>query len=347
MRFFAAFSVMLFHYSYLHNASRFAGISEITKYGYLGVHLFFIISGFVIFFSVQKANPIGFVISRMVRLYPAYWFCLSITFLVILFWDPVHSHNFKVYLINLTMLQGFFGIANIDGSYWSLGIEISFYLLMFFLIVFQQIKNSLFIFGCWILLTLVLTFKHIKYLHLFVVPEYSSFFIAGAVFYLIRRDQLCLNKAALITACYFLSLFHTIRPLFIEPNYNSHVSGWMCFFCVTFFYALFILLSLQKISVSNSKVYALLGDITFPLYLIHQKVGIILFDKLQNYVNQYLSLFLVIFSMLIISVFISRVIEKKASIVLRDVLLFNLMWIKKLRYSRFRKKNIIQDEVVL
>ncbi|WP_347037637.1 acyltransferase family protein [Glutamicibacter halophytocola] len=48
-------------------------LSEFTRYGQLGVRLFFLISGFVILMSLQGKNVIGFIGSRVGRLYPAYW----------------------------------------------------------------------------------------------------------------------------------------------------------------------------------------------------------------------------------------------------------------------------------
>ena len=51
----------------------FPAIANVTKYGYLGVNLFLLISGFVILVSSDGKSPRQFVISRIVRLYPTYW----------------------------------------------------------------------------------------------------------------------------------------------------------------------------------------------------------------------------------------------------------------------------------
>jgi peptidoglycan/LPS O-acetylase OafA/YrhL len=58
-------------------------LAPVAKYGYLGVDLFFMISGSVILVSTANASFKGFFVSRIVRLYPAFWACYRITFLTI------------------------------------------------------------------------------------------------------------------------------------------------------------------------------------------------------------------------------------------------------------------------
>src|SRR5438445_3272534 len=84
LRFLAAFWVMLFHYTF--RGPRDAGLpasfpflDHFTRYGYLGVHVFFILSGFVILLTAYEKNALGFALARFIRLYPAYWICVTLT----------------------------------------------------------------------------------------------------------------------------------------------------------------------------------------------------------------------------------------------------------------------------
>jgi len=82
-RFIAAFAVVLYHYLYRGYAAgnmsllRFDGVGEYFRYGYLGVDLFFIISGFVIAFSIKHLSLRKFFNSRFKRLYPIFGFVCS------------------------------------------------------------------------------------------------------------------------------------------------------------------------------------------------------------------------------------------------------------------------------
>lgn len=84
LRFAAALGVLAYHYvsSYLPDdpGSRWLEYAaHVTRYGYLGVELFFIISGFVILWSAQGKSAASFAVSRFARLYPAFWAAMLLT----------------------------------------------------------------------------------------------------------------------------------------------------------------------------------------------------------------------------------------------------------------------------
>ncbi len=119
----AATFVMFFHFT-----AGQAGIAYkwIFMGGCTGVELFFIISGFVIFLTIEKTTSYKtFLIARFARLFPAYWVCVTLTSLVIISWllftkQTIIFPNVKDYLFNLTMLQSYFHVDNIDGVYWAM-----------------------------------------------------------------------------------------------------------------------------------------------------------------------------------------------------------------------------------
>ena len=79
LRFFAALAVAFYHYAFRGYAANNLSImpypllEPIAKYGFLGVELFFMISGFVILMTAASGSLKGFIVSRIVRLYPAVW----------------------------------------------------------------------------------------------------------------------------------------------------------------------------------------------------------------------------------------------------------------------------------
>jgi peptidoglycan/LPS O-acetylase OafA/YrhL len=122
LRFLAALAVVFHHYAFRGHAADnltvlwYSALVPVAKYGYLGVDLFFMISGFVIFMTVSDGTLRHFVVSRVAKLYPAFWICCTITFVVSL---AIGGERFPVsvieYLVNMLCLGGVFGVAAIDG----------------------------------------------------------------------------------------------------------------------------------------------------------------------------------------------------------------------------------------
>lgn len=103
-------------------------LGEYFNFGRFGVVLFFFVSGFVIPYSFpNSAAPVrDFAVSRFFRLYPAYW--LSIVVLLVL--SPViEGKTFALSQVaaNVTMFQMFMGVPNIRIAYWTLAVELIFY----------------------------------------------------------------------------------------------------------------------------------------------------------------------------------------------------------------------------
>jgi peptidoglycan/LPS O-acetylase OafA/YrhL len=128
----AAIGVVLFHLTYWYDAF---GASPIhVSWGHYGVELFFVISGYVIFMTLDRTQFLAeFAVSRIARLMPAYWTGVLLTSLVAnlvpLAWDR-SPPGAALVAINLSMLQRFLMIPDIDNSYWTLAIELSFYVMM-------------------------------------------------------------------------------------------------------------------------------------------------------------------------------------------------------------------------
>src|SRR5262249_39121974 len=99
--------------------------------GHYGVELFFIISGFVILMTLEKSGNLrSFAISRITRLYPAYWCAVLFTSAVVVALTPSLAPTVPTIAANMTMLQALMRSAYVDPSYWTLTVELVFYLLM-------------------------------------------------------------------------------------------------------------------------------------------------------------------------------------------------------------------------
>lgn len=136
----AACSVVALHFSTLFDRF-FPGHERFPVHflwGGLGVQLFFMISGFVITVTTTRhPTPARFVRARAIRLYPTYWACLTLTVLITWAQNGM-TQPWKVTLLNYTMLQSFLRVRDLDGSYWSLAAEITFYALVAALLLLSR-----------------------------------------------------------------------------------------------------------------------------------------------------------------------------------------------------------------
>ena len=109
----AALSVFFYHASIYYKESIYFSF---FRFGLTGVDLFFLISGFVIFSSIQNKTRIQFIKSRFLRLYPSYWLALTLTFILIVlkYFDKgiLNLIPLNQYLVNFTLILEFFNVGN-------------------------------------------------------------------------------------------------------------------------------------------------------------------------------------------------------------------------------------------
>jgi len=324
-RFIAASAVVLYHYLYRGykggNMSllRFDEIGEYFKYGYLGVDLFFIISGFVIAFSIKHRSLPKFCYSRFKRLYPMYWICLIITFVISYFFGaPRYLVTFKQLLANFTMVQELFGQGNIDGAYWSLYVELKFYLIIaVFLIVnrFKQISLDYLVYF-WLFLSSLRLFVRPSEIydvihHLFIL-DWSAYFIAGIVFCQIFLHGPALKHFIVLPWCLYLSIDGAIgRIHWLARTFHSDFSSYIIAATIVVFYMVMLLVSCKRLQRFNSRKFIKIGMLTYPLYLIHQHIGFIIFNQLHEYINKYVLVSAVTLLMLGIAYILSDWVEPR------------------------------------
>jgi peptidoglycan/LPS O-acetylase OafA/YrhL len=84
----AVLAVVLYHYTFAYDFhfKLFSDHKFYLYHGNLAVPLFFVISGFVIFLTLEKSKrKTDFLVSRFSRLYPSYWAAMFITIIFVTF----------------------------------------------------------------------------------------------------------------------------------------------------------------------------------------------------------------------------------------------------------------------
>jgi len=277
----AAISVVLFHYTYGYdNGLKILESGKFYfRYGNLGVQLFFIISGYVIFMTLNKIEkPTDFVISRFSRLYPAYWFAILFSlFFVSVVDNPFQYHNvtFNRILINLTMFQHWFRVKDIDGAYWTLYVELTFYIIMLVLYIFKQLKNVELLSLFWLSLSCIFILFEIpygKYVSELLILKHSPLFIAGIILYRFKNIGDSLSR-------YILLLFSLLTELLIQYTVYKLITPLIIIFSI---YTFFLFLVKNKIKFNKSRILNFFGAISYSLYLIHENIGMAIIYNLRK-----------------------------------------------------------------
>ncbi len=255
-----------------------APVEAVARYGYLGVHLFFIISGFVIFMSAEGATVRSFTASRVARLYPALWVAAPLTALVA--WttaSPFFQVSMHQLLANLTLVPQWFAIEFVDGSYWSLAVELQFYLLMIAIIGLGWMPRIEALLAGWLCLTVVDLIRPIYPLQFWMDVNWAPFFGAGICCFLIRRHGTSTMRWSLLAACYLLALATLLRAA-THPDHA--VVQWqdvaVPVTVVTVFFALFVAIASDRWRGAASPLAMWAGLLTYPVYLLHQNIGYML-----------------------------------------------------------------------
>lgn len=155
----AAVMVVLFYYTTRFGV-RYGHIDNPgwgVPWGWLGVNLFFMISGFVIFMTLDHTrHPFDFILSRFSRLYPAYWFAIAITTIIVAFSNlPGKTTGPLTVFTNMLMFHGLFGVKDVDSVYWSLEVELLFYAIMLGLWIVGWLNRPFHILAAWLSLQLI------------------------------------------------------------------------------------------------------------------------------------------------------------------------------------------------
>jgi peptidoglycan/LPS O-acetylase OafA/YrhL len=267
----AAIMVVFFHFSVT------TALSAMFNLGVTGVELFFMISGFVIYMSLTKAKgSLEFIINRVSRLYPTYWACVTLTFIFICIKEytgkSADSYNPDIYdyLKNMTMFQYYVPGRDLDGVYWTLIIEMLFYIIMVLLFKVNLLKYiDLFGITTSIIMVSITSVPNCQTYarHIIsVIPLFS----AGIIFYKIflLKDKLVLRYTlVLLSLISQIYLFHFRSRLIVEITQTEYAV--MC----SIYFILFTLLVNGKLKFAVNRITLFLGKISFSLYLIHCFLG--------------------------------------------------------------------------
>jgi peptidoglycan/LPS O-acetylase OafA/YrhL len=303
VRFACALSVAAFHLTW-HNRDA----ASFMPFGWVGVQVFFVISGLVIANSADGASARQFLVSRFLRIYPAAWCAILVNFPLVLWGCAIdgtlprtaqwHGFWFGPLFYSTVLLRGPF----LATAYWTLPIEISFYILVFLLIKAHSFKRvqwlatALILWGGPYLIALALNscgLVHWAWVDIgygwknMSLMRHGPYFGLGILIWLFKEKRISKTGAAAAGLALFLG-FIEIYSRAVElvtgfaraagtaqmPTLRLVISSNIAF-CVAFA-LVFLSVRLNHLfpaNVAARNIVRFLGLTTYPFYLLHETLG--------------------------------------------------------------------------
>lgn len=319
IRYFAAFSVMLLHYTgysliFCDSATVFMRVLRYIVNFFPGVVVLFSLSGFLISASAERSHSRReFFRKRVLRMYPELWGCTFVNFIVILcLASPVNWSEITVWLCTQ-----FIGIANtpsslksfatgsLNGALWTIFTEIQLYILLGFL---APLLKKLSLTGWGIILTLAgicnlicyycsLNFDTDSFLNKLIERSflpYAIWFFTGAFLYYHINVLIRLQKYIYPLLIGYLVL--QVLPVSLPGYYTNIAVSLLC--------PVLTILTGYQLPPKRLPV-----DLSYGLFLYHWIIlNIIVYFDIWNRIHWFFSLLLFLSGTLFLA-WISRLIN--------------------------------------
>lgn len=315
----AAMTVVLFHFTTQFDKLFGHESPPVLSFplGHYGVNLFFIISGFVIFMTIERSKaPMDFVVSRFSRLYPAYWVAIALTYSIThLLGLPEHLADIKTALFNGLMFHKMaFGVPHVDGVYWTLEVELLFYLGMFILMTTSRLNH---VHG------ILLALLAVRLIY-FVAQQFFGIALPWVIYRYLIVGQIAWFAIGMVM----------YRLIFHAGEKNSWLDWSVAFAAVTvlavaeslaiaglavFFGGLVLAAAMGKLKMLANPVVVWLGSISYTLYLLHENIGwSIMLSLREAGIGANISILLAIAASLMLASLVTHWVEKPAMSKIRN-----------------------------
>ncbi|HVX00459.1 MAG TPA: acyltransferase [Candidatus Babeliaceae bacterium] len=282
----------------------------VTKIGWIGVDLFFVLSGFLItgILYDTKSTPkyyVNFILRRVLRIFPLYYFVLLLIFFVLPFfpslvnWDFVyyrtHQAYFWSYMQNWLYSRDGFPKNHMLIHFWSLAVEEQFYIFWPWIVKLSPAKHLLKVTVILILVSVLFRLDlgfhfgySIVYQYMATLSRMDALLIGAAIAILIRNKPIWLEKATV--PILFVSFFVVAGTIVITGKvgflslptiytFIDLVCGCLLVFC----------LSSQQVPILtglvSNRILRWMGKYSYGLYVYHYIIFNILEFKMRPFLS--------------------------------------------------------------
>lgn len=227
-----------------------------------GVVLFFYLSGFLIFRNVQTQPPGVFLLRRFAKLFPAYWVNIAVIAALALLLKTGQPTDLPTIFSNALMIQEFTNSPLMNNVYWTLQIELKFYLIMLLFVVLAGARRI------YVLLALLLIADAVCLSQMdrgSTLITYLLVFFPGVA--AARGHAQAWTQAAIMEFVAVTGLVSVALYFFLPPE-----NVLQAFYAPVF--SVLLYLALQRDVAS--RFFAFFGKISYSHYLYHTAIGYLL-----------------------------------------------------------------------
>jgi len=318
---FASVMVMLFHFSFL-----ITDEISILNFFVTGVELFFVISGLVFARYIQQGidDYRVFFLKRFFRLYPLYFLSLIVYYGI----TPEHADKVIFFFRHLLFLGTTISLEEayfFNITYWTLPVEVEFYLLIPLLSLFFRNRIATAIFVMFALYIVIYLAQHrtayptnLSYILSSHLPGFILDFLIGVACYYFVFHPCVIKNKGVITPVVLVILIPLL--VFLVSILTNQSNDYLLLKSVGLYNILCALaygLLLAVITINDEKIekvtprywVEVIGGISYPLYLFHMAI-LIITQQLLNDENNIVMFFTAMITALVLSYFTYIKIEK-------------------------------------
>lgn len=292
--------------------------------GIFAVGLFFLVSGFVIPFSLERRTLGGFAVRRLFRLYPTLWACMAVTIVTIVVLSGHDGFPFSASTLatNAVLVSTYASKGFVDPVYWTLVIEELFYVCAAVMASRGLLNRRTTLVALAAFLTIMSVWvgnprtptpanpevvdHYVLRFHLGFNSTFVLFILIGVVlnhhYRRVWRTLDCLALGAGLVALFYVGLHN-------GPFKGNEPAVF--FACAVAALVVVLVLYAARDWIPYSKTVDRLGEISYPLYLLHTIVGWLMLNALTRATGQfYVALALTLPAVFLLAIAVHHAVEK-------------------------------------